>query len=155
MLLEQVYRYAECNRRSIWRYWLRENTFSPVDTVLWRPSPIPSVHTVLRTTLVTGTGTIAIQAEAPVIVLTRSIVTRVAAGAVRLIGRCRPVHDLAVTRMTLGTAWIPAVIARVGAGHMLKDDRQPVIHRMTVITLQGRDEMPPRLAGCRTAVMAT
>ena len=77
----------------------------------------------LRATLVTGTGTIAIQAEAPVIVLTRFIVTRVATGAVRLVGWRRPVHDLAVTRMTLGTGWIPAVIARVGAGYVLIDNR--------------------------------
>lgn len=129
------------------------STFSLVDTTPLQPSPFPAVHTVLRAILVTGTGTIAIQAETLVFVHTRFIVTRVATGAVRLVGWRRPVHDLAVTRMTLGTVWIPAVIARVGAGHMLIVNWQPVIYRMTVITLQGRNEMSAWLAGCGTAVM--
>lgn len=71
----------------------------------------------------TGTGTITIQAETLVFVHTRLVVTGVTTGTVRLVGWRRPVHDLAVSRMTLGTDRIPAVITRVGAGHMLIDDR--------------------------------
>ena len=46
------------------------------------------------------------------------------------------------------------MIPRVGAGRMLVEDREPVVGRMALITLQGCHEMSTRLAGGRIAVMA-
>ena len=91
---------------------------------------------------------------AVVVTLTFEIIG-VASGTIRLIHRERPINDLLVNLVTLGTSEIATMVEGfIDQADVPVDMRQPGICRVADIALLVRHEMAVVLARCRIAVMA-
>lgn len=105
--------------------------------------------------MATTVSTVTVVVDAPVLVDTGTIRREMAARTIRLVQRRRPLDDLGIGLVALGTIEVAAVVQRlIGQPRMHVDMRNPVIRRMALIAFAVGDEVPVVLASCDISVMA-
>jgi len=101
------------------------------------PSPFACTDTVAPTV-----AAVPVLAQTTVIIIFGLIVARMTAGAVRLIGGCRPDDRLRVTGMAGGATQIAGMVARVSGRHVPEGRWQPGVSGVTGIAVLRGDKMP-------------
>lgn len=102
----------------------------------------------------TGARTIAQRTDGGIPVITRPVVTGMATGTGRCVGRCRPGYGLAITAVATTAGRIACMRPRVGRTGVRKAQRRPVTAAMTGIALAAGDEMATGLARRLGAIVA-
>jgi hypothetical protein len=102
------------------------------------------------------TATVCVRADAPgpVIIGSRIIVIRVAASALRLIGRETPRHGLTITTVAICAGEPLSMISRIRRSGMVERGGQPILCAVATIARKRRREMTWRRSCSRHSVVA-
>lgn len=101
-------------------------------------------------------ATVCVRADAPgpVSIGSRIIVIRVAARAIRLIGRGTPRHGLTISTVAICAGEPLSMISRIRRSGMVERGRQPILCAVATITRKRRREMTWRRSSSRHSIVA-